>query len=487
MKMVKSLLLGSAAGVAAVAAAQAADLPVKAAPVQYVKICTLYGDGFYYIPGTDTCIKFGGYVRADYNFNGRTPHVTGGSGVQDRTVNRWTTRHRANLTTDVRTQTGYGTLRAYTSINAEVAEGTATLGTHRAFIQWAGFTFGRTVSFVDHEGSLGDSGMRSLYTGLVDATTGAAGINQIAYTWQLGNGMTFNVGADDPRNGSLTNLSGAAFTPGIDPSSSRHGVSHPDPWVSFRVSQAWGRASIAFIGHENQGLYYTAATPGFAGCAGANTGTTWCDYPGDKWGWAVLGGAEIKMDWLSPGSRFGFFGTYGVGASRIARNSQTSPGLYGSGNQLAFGILTDSVYMNGTGQELTTAWAVGGGFEYFWTRNFSSTVYGGFTGTEYNSTVVDGRWFCGAGGPLAGAGVSAAVACDPGYKFWQVGTHHDWFPVSGFRLAVDVIYSRIETAFDGQILTIAKNGARPAGSYTIKDLGLTSVMFRAQRSWGGGD
>ena len=91
------------------------------------------------------------------------------------------------------------------SINAEVAEGAATLGTHRAFIQWGGFTFGRTSSFVDHEGSLGDSGMRSLYTGLVDSTTGAAGINQIAYTWQLGNGITLNVGADDPRVGSIFN------------------------------------------------------------------------------------------------------------------------------------------------------------------------------------------------------------------------------------------------------------------------------------------
>ena len=45
MKMVKSLLLGSAAGLVAVAGAQAADMPVKAAPVQYVKICSLYGDG----------------------------------------------------------------------------------------------------------------------------------------------------------------------------------------------------------------------------------------------------------------------------------------------------------------------------------------------------------------------------------------------------------------------------------------------------------
>ena len=75
MKMVKSLLLGSAAGVVAVAGAQAADLPVKAKPVQYVKICTLYGDGFYYIPGSDTCIRFNGYIRADYGWNGRHPHV----------------------------------------------------------------------------------------------------------------------------------------------------------------------------------------------------------------------------------------------------------------------------------------------------------------------------------------------------------------------------------------------------------------------------
>jgi Porin subfamily len=27
------------------------------------KICSLYGDGFYYIPGTDTCLKMGGYLR----------------------------------------------------------------------------------------------------------------------------------------------------------------------------------------------------------------------------------------------------------------------------------------------------------------------------------------------------------------------------------------------------------------------------------------
>jgi len=71
MKMVKSLLLGTAAGFVAVAGAQAADMPVKAA-VQYVKICNLYGDGFYYIPGTNICLKLGGYARAQiYGYTGQ--------------------------------------------------------------------------------------------------------------------------------------------------------------------------------------------------------------------------------------------------------------------------------------------------------------------------------------------------------------------------------------------------------------------------------
>ena len=70
MKMVKSLILGSAAGLVAMSGAQAADLPVKAKAVEYVRICSLYGAGFFYIPGTDTCIKLGGYLRVDTTFNG---------------------------------------------------------------------------------------------------------------------------------------------------------------------------------------------------------------------------------------------------------------------------------------------------------------------------------------------------------------------------------------------------------------------------------
>src|SRR5262249_11967842 len=106
MKTLKSVLLGSAAGLIAVSATQAADLPVKAKPVEYVKICSLYGDGFLYIPGTDICLKVGGYVRSDYGWNvtgARTVHYTGGPGAQDRSVSPYSTRHRAHFNFDSRT------------------------------------------------------------------------------------------------------------------------------------------------------------------------------------------------------------------------------------------------------------------------------------------------------------------------------------------------------------------------------------------------
>jgi len=116
MKMVKSLLLVSAAGVVAVSGAQAADLPVKAKPVEYVKVCSLYGAGFYYMPGTDICVKWGGYVRWQKSWNpagsisrgpafGNYGTRSGSTDIAERT--------RANITWDTRQQTAYGTLRTY--------------------------------------------------------------------------------------------------------------------------------------------------------------------------------------------------------------------------------------------------------------------------------------------------------------------------------------------------------------------------------------
>jgi hypothetical protein len=67
MTLMKSILLGSAAGVVAVASAQAADLPTrKAAPVEYVKVCNVGGVTGWTLPGSDTCVKFSGYMTAHF-------------------------------------------------------------------------------------------------------------------------------------------------------------------------------------------------------------------------------------------------------------------------------------------------------------------------------------------------------------------------------------------------------------------------------------
>jgi len=68
-------------------------------------------------------------------------------------VSRYSTRHRINLNVDVRTQTNYGTLRAFGSIHMQNEDGVFSNNAARAFIQWAGFTIGHAQSFSDHNGT----------------------------------------------------------------------------------------------------------------------------------------------------------------------------------------------------------------------------------------------------------------------------------------------------------------------------------------------
>jgi hypothetical protein len=516
MKMVKSLLLGSAAGLAAVSGTQAADLPVKAKPVEYVKICSLYGEGFYYIPGTDICLKVGGYVRADYGWNvtgARTVQYTGAPAAQDRSVSPYSTRHRAHFNFDSRTQTAYGTLRTYVAVHVDNQDqGTVTVNPTRAFIQWAGFTFGHTKSFTDVPGTPGDDTFKSLFQTQNQSDTGANGTNQIAYTWELGNGMTLNVGADERRTKAIANLSNNVTTVGTNPTTAFGPYQHPTPWINFAVNQAWGRFGVSAVFNKVNATYYndaaaipatldTGSTQGTnavaavlgTGCNGAQPGTSACGYPDDKWGWAVLSGIDIKAPFAGPGDHFGGYFNYGVGAAAYSGGSNlNSPGLFGGGNTVALGVITDGVFVNGGQLELTTAWTAGAGWEHFWLPNFSTAVYGTYTQVTYNDTVVNSRMFCGTSGGAPAVNqnirVGAGVTCDPGFNYWSVGSVTNWYPVAGFRLAVDVIYTRVESAFDGQTVTLGKTqGLRPTGLYTAKDQGILAVTFRAQRSFATGE
>jgi len=515
--LTKRMLLGSAAALTAISSTQAADLPVKAKPVEYVKICSLYGEGFYYIPGSEICLKIGGYVRSDYGWNvagnGQPNYNGGNGGAQDRSVSPYATRHRGHFNFDSRTQTAYGTLRTYVAVHIEnLNQGSVTVNPTRAFIQWAGFTFGHTKSFTDTPGTPNDGGWKSLHQTQAISDTGANGTNQIAYSWDLGNGMTLNVGADERRNKGLANLSNNVTTVGTNPATAFGPYQHPTPWVNFAVNQAWGQFGVSAIFNKVNATYYNnaplipatpdtatqqgtsqvAAVPGTGCPAGAQPGTSQCGYPDDKWGWAVLSGIDIKAPFLGPGDHFGGFAAYGVGTSAYSGGSNlASPGLFGGGNQVALGVMTDAVYVNGSQLELTTTWSAGAGWEHFWLPNFSTAVYGTYTRVTYNDTVVNNRLFCGNG--AAGAAnqnirIAANVECDPSFNFWTVGTVTSWYPAAGFRLAVDLLYSRVETAFEGQTVTLSKTtGLRPTGTYTAKDQGILSVVFRAQRNFATGE
>ncbi|WP_028351710.1 porin, partial [Bradyrhizobium murdochi] len=204
MNMGKNLLLVSAASLIVAGGAQAADLPVKAKAIEYVKICSLYGAGFYYIPGTDTCIKLGGYLRVEtaLNTNGvyASGRVNGAAGANNRLSNYYTSRSRQGLTIDTRTATEYGVVRTFfegkfdwTSggYTATGAGGTAyagdfvaggSLGVYNAFIQFAGFTLGRANSqfstpWANYPGNNFDG---------LPGSGGYEWVNQFAYTAEFG-------------------------------------------------------------------------------------------------------------------------------------------------------------------------------------------------------------------------------------------------------------------------------------------------------------
>ena len=146
-------------------------------------------------------------------------------GVSALSVYKWESGksrpRRAQLQVDARTQTDYGTLRTYLSVNSTFADVVQTAALNRAFIQWAGFTMGRATSFSDtwninesyHQGQINN------------ADTAAAGVNVFAYTQELGNGMTITFGADDVRRKPLLTLANtAAIRAGTEPANSFRGV-----------------------------------------------------------------------------------------------------------------------------------------------------------------------------------------------------------------------------------------------------------------------
>ncbi|MDP3899350.1 MAG: porin [Mesorhizobium sp.] len=158
---IKSLLLGSAAALVAVTGARAADavMAPEPEPVEYVRICDAYGAGFFYIPGTETCLKISGYVWYQIAANGYTPGaletLPSAGGVAGE---GWYKTVRARVNFDARSETEWGTLRSYIRFQASWnGVGDGPVAADQAYIELGGFKMGYSESFWADSGNGGPS------------------------------------------------------------------------------------------------------------------------------------------------------------------------------------------------------------------------------------------------------------------------------------------------------------------------------------------
>lgn len=501
MKLLKSLILGAVAICAASWGAQAADLPVKAKPVEYVKICSAYGAGFYYIPGTEICLRVGGYLWYDMNLNQRAEAVDILTTNQvNNDYGTLTTRVRGVMIMDARTNTQYGTLRSYlaagfnwtscgslssTSIAGQTAANgceqlgytaTGTVGdtmayAERAFVQFAGWTFGYVGSFFDFSPG---------YSMTTNNTYSFKWTPAAAYTMQFGNGLSSTLALEEAStrrnqiggcngtilsqqavapanfnmNNNCSNGLGVPYNLGTGTiliqvgSTGYGGTQAPIPVWNLRVDQAWGSAQVAVAAHELKVNQFLAAN----GVA-------------DKWGWAVNAGIEIKVPW-GPGDSLLLQGMWGEGAaefSGITGNPVTTTPLIARRNQAGVGPVFDTMdsFITAAGQqELVKQWSINGQYRHFWNPMLRTAIFAGFNGQQM--------------GPAANA------ANFPDLELFQAGLNTIWSPVKDLDLGVEIIYTNVRTVCGGACVPTSFVAGVPRNNTSMD---MVSGLFRARRNW----
>ena len=190
---IKSLLIGSAAALVAVSGARAADAIVAAEPepVEYVRVCDAFGTGFFYIPGTETCLRIHGYVRVQNDFQGTDNTGTGIFGpaaIFDSSSSSQTTRARVTVT--AKSDTEYGVLESFIALQGN----DGAMGTDEVYLALGGFKMGWFYHWID-------SGLAGETDGLYNATTR---FNSIMYQGNSG-AFTFGVSLDQYATNWATN------------------------------------------------------------------------------------------------------------------------------------------------------------------------------------------------------------------------------------------------------------------------------------------
>ncbi|MCA0032068.1 porin [Mesorhizobium sp. B263B2A] len=196
---IKSLLLGSAAALIAVSGARAADAVVVAEPepAEYVKICDVYGAGYFYIPGTETCLRIGGYIRYDIGVG----EVNGHTDVRDRMGDGLNDTYHKLARFALKTWTGQetelGTLKTYTETRFNFKDGWdddagSSTSLNFAWMQLGGFRVGKDETafqtFIGYAGNVIDDDL------VVD---GPYDTNVIQYYFDAGNGFSAVVSLEE--------------------------------------------------------------------------------------------------------------------------------------------------------------------------------------------------------------------------------------------------------------------------------------------------
>jgi hypothetical protein len=530
MKAMRTLLLlSSAATFSVVADASAADLPLKAKAVEYVRVCSLYGAGFWYIPGTDTCIKIGGYVRVDTTFDGSAPHGdpawSGDSGQRNRYFDDFVSRSRLRLLVDTRTATEYGVVRTYGEANIQfnnfgtsnpsagtfgislpgglsgsVLNGTGGgyVGVENMFLQFAGFTFGKSASAYATPWQGFPSNISSF---LMGGQNTDIGVNNIQYTAQFGNGVSGTIGLEDPSvqdRTSIYNLStglNAVGTTGY----AYGGTQAPDINGNIRVDQAWGLFQISAAAHEVDASYNiltasTAAPTNLSEISG---------HPETKWGGSMMAALQIKNLPTGNGDDVKIDTSYAKGLTKnVIATSGASPSfaLFGGSNRayqsIGFGATTDAVFLpvanGGTGDlKLTEAWGMRGAYTHNWDAYWSSALFGSASWVHYDGSAADitsakGQYcfeYMTANKLSAAAGtISGDFSCNPDYLVTQLGFNTRWTPVKNLTFTGEVMWFHLDQNFSGTA-TLTPSAPKPTTTYEFKDQDSFMLQLRAQRNF----
>jgi hypothetical protein len=455
MKLVKSLLLGSAAGLFAVAGAQAADLPVKkAAPVDYVRVCSTYGTGYWFIPGTDICMRISGFARADYLYVEQPRSDFDETGF----------RARGRLNFDFRQPTEYGLLRAFvryeitrnTGVFVGSGQGATTtpffgsVGASSAdvplaYVQFGGFTAGRVQSFFDF---WANDDIFTTLLGVSDVKT-----QTLAYTATFGSGWSATIAIEDPNerkslnNGlDLAGFPATIFGPGfvaLDADDrtpvavTSGGTKAPDVLGILRVDQAWGSAQLAVAAHEIRAgnlVGVDAAGSTVAVLPGGAVGLTDVGTIDSEWGYAIQGGVKFNLPMIAAGDQLWLQAAYGNGATGYTHTSPFTTARAGT-----FRLnTTEAVIDPFTGDiEKTESWSVSGKLLHYWLPNLRSNFFAAYSELDYAD--VGSRAFVNPDGFIVNQGFVDL-------RIIEAGANLIWSPVKGLDIGVEGVYRKFETS-----------------------------------------